>query len=95
MNTTRIILAILMLTLVGCARFSVTQMDSSPNERTITTKISGTAWFASAQSLSRLKALQTDKSQSFGTDSINQTATNGVEALTAIARILEAIRPTP
>lgn len=80
--------------LFGCARFSVMQTDASPNERTITTKISGTAWFTSAQNVTRIKATQTDKSQSFGTDSIGQHgATNTVEALTAIARILEAIRP--
>ena len=90
-----VLITLLLLTLAGCARFSVTQIDQSPGERTITTRIKGTAFFSSAQSVTKLKALQTDKTQSFGTDNINQAATNGVEALTAIARILEALRPTP
>lgn len=80
----------------GCAHFHVTQIDESPNERIITTEIKGTAWFSSSQNIARIKALQTDKTQSFGSDGFGQQgATNSVEALKAIAHILELIRPTP
>lgn len=74
----------------GCTSFRVTQTDDSPNERSIRTDIKATAWFSSAQSVAKLKALQTDKTQSFGSDTIGQQgATNSVEALKALVRILE------
>lgn len=77
----------------GCTTFKVDQKDESP-ERTISSSIKGTAWFSSAQNISRIKALQTDKSQSFGSDGIGQQgATNMVEALGHIKGILEAIKP--
>ncbi len=80
----------------GCTSFHITQTDESPQERAIRTEIRAVAWFSSAQSVTKLKALQTDKTQSFGTDSLaQQGATNSVAALIAIARILEAIRPAP
>lgn len=80
----------------GCSTFHVTQIDESPNERKITLEIKGTAWFSSAQNIAKLKALQTDKTQSFGADNISQHGgTNAVEALKAIAHILELLRPTP
>jgi hypothetical protein len=80
----------------SCTTFRVTQVDESPNERTIRTEISATAWFSSAQNISKIKALQTDKTQSFGSDAIGQHgATNTVEALRAIIRIMELVRPTP
>lgn len=81
----------LILCLTGCVRFHVEQTDTSPDERIIRTSITGTAWFSSAQSLSRLKVLQTDKTQSTGLDSANQQGpTNTVAALEALARIAEA-----
>lgn len=82
--------------LTGCTTFHVTQTDESPNERIIRSEIKATAWFSSAQNIAKIKALQTDKTQSFGTDSITQQgATNTVEALKAIARIMELLRPAP
>jgi len=82
--------------LTGCTTFHVTQIDQSSNERTIKTEISATAWFSSAQNIAKIKALQTDKTQSFGSDIIGQQgATNTVEALRAVARILELLRPIP
>jgi hypothetical protein len=82
--------------LTGCSSFHVTQTDESPNERTIRTEITATAFFSSAQNLSKLKALQTDKTQSFGVDALGQQgATNTVEALRQVVRILELLRPTP
>ncbi|HNQ89286.1 MAG TPA: hypothetical protein PKM73_11770 [Verrucomicrobiota bacterium] len=85
-----------LLGLAGCARFSVTQIDESPNERTITTRISGTAFFSSAQTVSKIKALQTDKTQSFGTDALGQHgATNVAETVDALTRLIQSLRPTP
>jgi len=86
-------LALVILLLVpGCARFSITQTDTSPDERIIQTKITGTAWFSSAQSLSNLKALQTDKTQSFGSTGIGQQGmTNIVEVLNALAGVIGAL----
>jgi hypothetical protein len=82
--------------LFACATVHVKQTDETPNARTITTEISGSAWFTSAQTISKLKATQTDKTQSFGTEAFGQHGdTNAVAALTAIARILEALRPVP
>ena len=84
--------------LAGCARFSVTQIDESPDERTITTRLTGTAFFSSAQTISKIKAVQTDKTQSFGTDALGQHgATNvaeTVDALTWYAVAVVQIRPS-
>jgi len=80
----------------SCTTFHVKQTDESPESRKISSDIHATAWFSSAQNLSKIKALQTDKTQSFGADGLGQQgATNAVEALNAIARILEALRPAP
>lgn len=82
--------------LTGCTTFHVTQTDESPNERIIRSDIKATAWFSSAQNVAKLKALQTDKTQSFGTDALGQQgATNTVEALKAVVHILELLRPVP
>lgn len=87
---------ILLLCLTGCTSFHVTQVDESPNERKITLDIRATAWFSSAQSIAKIKALQTDKTQSFGSDNLEQQgATNTVEALKHIAHIIELLKPIP
>lgn len=78
----------------GCTTFKVDQTDTSPDERIIQSKIRATAWFSSAQSIANLKAVQTDKSQSFGSTGIGQQgSTNIVEALQALDSILGKIRP--
>ncbi len=80
--------------LTGCTSFHVTQIDESPGERKITLEIKGTAWFSSSQNIAKIKAIQTDKTQSFGTDGINQKgATNVVEALKSIEHIIELLKP--
>lgn len=90
------LLLILLIALSGCTTFHVTQTDESPGDRIITTEIKGTAWFSSAQNLTGLKAVTTDKQQLFGAATLGQQgATNFVEALNALARIAEAARPTP
>jgi hypothetical protein len=80
----------------GCTSLRIEQTDLSPNDRTITTKVTATAWFSSGQTLAKLKAITTDKTQSIGTDQLTQHgATNTVETLRQLARILELLRPTP
>lgn len=80
--------------LCGCTTFHVTQTDESPGERTIRSDIRATAWFSSAQNVAKLKAIQTDKTQSFGADSVGQRgATNSIEALKSVVRILELLQP--
>ena len=87
------ILLLPLLLLAGCTHFRVDQTDHSPNERTIQTHITGSAWFSSAQSLAKIKALQTDKTQSFGADALNQHgATNTAATLDALARLLQQLR---
>ncbi len=88
----------LSLLLCGCSTFRVVQRDISDenNGREIVTTITGRAWFSSATHLTQLKALQTDKTQSFGAGTYGQQgATNGLAALELLARIAEAVRPTP
>lgn len=85
---------LLLISLSACTSLRIEQIDQSPNERTITTRVSATAWFTSAQTLAKLRATTTDKTQSIGTDQLTQHgATNSVEALRQLARILELVRP--
>ena len=80
-----------LLTLTSCTTFTVTQTDDSIGDRTITTRIKATAWFSSAQNLAKIKALQTDKTQSFGADAMSQQgATNVVGVLNSTADLLRA-----
>ena len=77
----------------GCTSFSVEQGDASP-ELTITFKLRGRAWFSGSQTIANLKAMQTDKSQSFGTDSINNRGpTNAVAVIEAATKLVEAAKP--
>ncbi len=85
---------LLALTLVGCARFSTTQTDVSP-ERTITTKASAWTFGTSKSALSNFKASQTDKTQGAAVGSLSQetSGTNVVQALQAIDSILGKLKP--
>lgn len=86
----------LSLLLTGCTTLRIEQTDESPDERTIKTSVTATAWFSSGQVLSKLKAITTDKTQSIGTDQLAQHgATNTVAALRELTRLLELLRPTP
>jgi len=74
----------------------VHQTDGPANGDQRTTDLRASAWFSSAQHLEKLRASQSDKTQTFGLGaSTQQGDTNMVAALEAIARILEALRPTP
>ena len=96
MKKNLIFVVLVALVAVGCTTFHVTQTDESPNERKISSTIKATAWFSSAQTIAGIKALQTDKTQSFGAGSVGQQGdTNAVKALEAVLGILQAVRPTP
>ncbi len=83
------------LALAGCTSFDVQQSDGT-GQNVRTTHLRANAWFSSAQHLDKLKAFQSDKTQSFGSSGIEQQgATNVVQALDAIVKILQAVRPTP
>lgn len=83
----------LLFVVPGCTSFVVEQGDASP-ERTITFKLRGRAWFSGSQAIANLKAMQTDKSQSFGTDSINNRGpTNAVAVIEAATKLVEAAKP--
>jgi hypothetical protein len=88
------LLALALLPLgTGCTTFAVEQGDVSP-ERQITFKLRGRAWFSGQQAITQLKAIQTDKSQSFGTDSIsNRGPTNAVALIEAATKLLNAAKP--
>lgn len=80
----------------GCTTLKVKQVDESPESRKITSDFKATAWFSSAQNIAKFKAFMSDKQTSFGGSGMEQHgATNAIEALNSIARILEALRPAP
>jgi hypothetical protein len=90
MKTTAIIV---MLLLCGCASIETTQIDESP-ERKIATTTKARSWFSSQQTISKLKATTTDKTQSIGTDGVEQRgATNTAATIEALGRLLQAIKP--
>lgn len=86
----------LLLLLTGCATYTTTQRDVSP-ERTIETRVSVSTFWDSNSALANSKATQTDKSQSASLGSLTQetTSTNIVAELEGIVQILKLIRPTP
>lgn len=85
---------VVIVLLAGCASFHLTQIDESPGERTITTELKGRAWFSSAQTLTKISAFTSDREQKFNAGNIGQHGpTNFLEALNALARIAEAVRP--
>lgn len=63
------------LLLSGCATYTTTQTDISP-ERSITTKVSVRTFWDSDSQLANSKATQTDKSQSATLGTLNQTSTS-------------------
>ena len=83
----------LALTFVGCARFTTTQTDVSP-ERTVTTKATAWTFGTSKSALANFKASQTDKTQGASVGSLSQesSGTNVVQALQAIDSILGKIK---
>ncbi len=85
------ILTAICILLAGCTSFHVKQSDAR-TDRTVTSDLYATAWFSSAQHLEKLKALQTEKTQSFGTSAFDQQgATNVVATLQALANLLQML----
>jgi len=88
MNIMKTLLTAVLLLLTGCTSFHVRQSDAR-TDRTVTSDLTAMAWFSSAQHLEKLKALQTEKTQSFGTSSFEQQgATNIVAMLQALSNLL-------
>jgi hypothetical protein len=86
-----LILLPLLAALAGCTTVKTVQNDESP-ERTITTKVTGTAWFSSSANITNLKALNTDKTQSVGASGISQQgATNAVASLEVVLKMIELL----
>lgn len=85
---------------IGCAAFKSTQTDES-NEKTglrkITTTIQSRTFFDSKSDLAKLKASQTDKTQSLGIGSLasESAGTNVMQSLDRTISILQLLRPTP
>ena len=80
----------------GCATYTTTQKDISP-ERTIETTVSVRTFWDSQSALANSKATQTDKSQSASLGSLSQesSSTNLLGELQQVALILKLLRPTP
>jgi hypothetical protein len=90
------LLAALALASSGCARLHGRQTDISIEKdgtrREITTDLSGTTWFTSTATLSRFRASQTDKTQSFNGEDVKQHgATNSVEFLKQLNALIGAL----
>lgn len=83
---------ILLVLLAGCTSFHVQQTDGKVGERVTTTNLRATAWFSSAQHLEKLRAFQSEKTQSFGmADLTQQGATNTAATLQALANLLQVL----
>ena len=87
---------LLALWLCGCASFRANQVDESAPDgsRRITTLIKARTLFDSNSELAKLKALQTDKTQSLGIGALAQqsTGTNTVQSLDRIVQALQLLR---
>lgn len=78
-------IAPLLAVLAGCAQISVRQTAADGRE----TRLSGVVWFSSAQSLSKLRLTNTDKTQSVGAEDLGQHgATNTVATIEALTKLL-------
>jgi len=92
------ILPLLMLALVGCAKFKTTQIDErkAPNGEStkISTTVAAFTLFTSRSQLANFKASQTEKNQGASVGSLSQesSGTIAVRALEALDSILDKIR---
>jgi len=80
--------------LPGCAQFTTTQTETSP-ERTITTRAAAWTFLTSRSALANFKASQTDKSQSAAVGSLVQesSTTNLAANADALTRLIQALHP--
>jgi hypothetical protein len=86
------------LAMTGCASFKTKQADERTlpdgSKTSITTYAASRTFFSSKSSLAHWKAQQTEGEQGATVGDLNQQgATNSVDALRAIADILEKLRP--
>lgn len=100
---------LLALSAAGCSTFTTEQKDKSYAQitngttvasvplREVSTTAKARTFWDSKSALANFKATQTDKSQNATVGSLNQEAssTNLTSQLDALARILQALRPTP
>lgn len=94
MKHSPLLLTAALLVLTGCASYQVTQTDLSPDRRQIQLEVRALTLFSSSQNISRIRATQTDKTQSFGTESVGQSgSTNTVATLQALTTLMQSIRP--
>lgn len=94
MKSLSLLLTAALLVVTGCASYQVTQTDLSPDRRQIQLEVRALTLFSSSQNISRIRATQTDKTQSFGTESVGQSgATNTVAAIQALTTLIQTIRP--
>lgn len=82
--------------LTGCATYTTTQRDKSP-DRDITTEVTVRTFFDSNSRLANSEAAQNNSSQRAKLGSLAQdsSSTNLVSQLEALAAIARAVRPTP
>ena len=92
----RLFAGVALLLVTGCATYTTTQRDISP-ERTIETRVRVSTFWDSQSQLANSKATQTDKSQSASLGSLAQesSSTNTLGQLKAVVQILELLRPAP
>jgi len=90
-----LLVACVAVLVTGCASFRATQLDQRENDTTtVKTEIKGWAFFASAQKIAGIAAKQTQATQAFNADVMEQGGgTNVVAMLNALARIVESVRP--
>jgi len=86
--------------MASCATFNATQTDESDESsgtRKITTTIKARTLFDSKTELAKLKATQTEKTQSLGIGALSAEShgTNVVPALDKVVNILQLLRPIP
>ena len=96
------ILAIGMISLCGCARFTTTQEELRYDDKgkiagRITTRAGSFTFFDSKSALANFRATQSEKTQSAQVGSLNQQAygTNAVAVLEGVEKILRSSQPTP
>jgi hypothetical protein len=73
---------------LGCTTFHSKQVDKDGR----VTDLVAMAWFSSAQHLDKLRASQTEKTQSFGLSALEQQgATNTAATIDAVTRLLQIL----
>lgn len=93
-----LLVAIGLMALMGCARFSTTQIDfRDETTTTITTKAASWTFFESKSTLAKWKALQSEKSQGAEVGGLAQSSsatTNLVDLIKAVTEgVVKGLKP--